>query len=390
MHSGNKMIRRVTLILFTLVFSTLIPLHSSVVEATTDTSFSNISLIENMECRGCHTKNRLLPMDGHHSNGFGKWQDSQCVGCHQEITDIAQAWTSGVKDKRFIALPVSHTSLKRIAKHGMPYLDVKKNVNLTRFDHYRLAVFLATPVAINPVEGSTYPKMIAFPGALNTEKTKAAEILSDELIDQGRKLYTQHCQQCHADKNPVAKRSLLGLYAFSEQWIHQYSNQLANTTDMNRSMPKISLNDNESKALFHFFGHTFNDQVMEINTQVSRMAEPKSKAPLNTQQTNYMWNNFFRDAGCVHCHGIKGRAQDKFDLTNNTSLVAWLTKNNPLDLWRRLEIRQIESELSIGHKDSGMPMTGAPLPRSFRDLVYRWTVNGCKDISGNDMCAVSI
>ncbi len=336
---------------------------------------------KNSECTGCHSVQRSQPKGGKLANGFGQWSDLQCYGCHAEITDVARNWAAGKTDDRFYALPVSDASLKRISTHGMAYLTTPENWHLHRYDHMRLQLFLAQPVRINPLQESRFPLMVA-----NGEFLKSDTLLpkiNKAKAQAGGAIFAAKCMSCHGDITPVSGRSRLSLFAFDEKWLYRYANKMDagfHASQKPRVMPLVSLTHAEANSVYEYLGDSYIHQKEELRAAVDRIVAPSAPSKsISAAQVDYIWTSFFRDAACVHCHAIEGRAKMKFDLSNNMTLGVWLSTNDPYKLWRRLEIRELENRYGIGFSEPGMPMTGAPLPESFRKLIYHWISSGCLD-----------
>ena len=339
------------------------------------------------ECTGCHTEEREIPAGTQHANGFQGWKDHQCWGCHNEISSIAISFVSGKKDKRYYGLPVADSVLERIGKNPMIYLDAPKQLHFEKYDPARLKDFLSHPYAITGIGRQRNIKMPAYPQYGSGDHQK---FLGKGNSIEGKKIVEAKCISCHTEENSPVGRNLLGLALFSPKYLYNYANKTSTLTSPNRKMPKISVSRSEANDIFSFLGSTVLNkrkrlaaELKSIKPEVLQNSQDSSLKPL---QLEFIWNSFFRVGGCVHCHGIEGRARSHFDVSDEGTLKSWLGKNNPMEIWKRLEIRSHELKVGIGAKTPGMPMTGPALPKPIRNLVFRWIEEGCLDTDQQPTC----
>ncbi|WP_299004329.1 cytochrome c [uncultured Shewanella sp.] len=357
------------------------------------------------ECNGCHTSNRLKPYE-YFPNGFGKWEDQQCYGCHQEITDIAIKFNSGLKDKRYFALPVSDHKLKLIAGNHLSYLDGPiypiKNIP-GRLSLFSLQRFLKRPFGQCHYNGCNAPVMMAYPLIDKEKLTVYNDKVSKENIFElqggvskeekekniniGREIFEKKCVSCHKYSS-ISGYDSVGLSLFSKKWIYSYANNLHDMEHIKREMPAIKLSEVESEQLVRYFFNQREAREVELDNLLQSIPDKFNKndnTPLSKSESFYLWNRLWRDNNCVHCHEIKGRANDAFD-TSASGLTAWLKENNPFDIYSRLVTRRYEAQLGIGASKPGMPMTKEPVSEQVISLLSRWIKNGCLDLNDKALC----
>lgn len=330
------------------------------------------------ECFGCHTSERMQNL-GKYANGFGQWTDLQCFGCHIEINEIATRINRGKKDRRSYSIPISRPRLIELAKHGLPYMSAPEELSWEHYETYRIRLFLARPVTIDGSLGRKAPLMPAFP-ELHIE---TSEINKFEPSDtkRGKILFVEKCFSCHHEK---AKRTQLALSIFKWEWLRNYSRGVG--VQEGRTMPNIELTEQDAKDVHAYLGSYLHEQIRLVDLAVGNLVPSTiDSTPLPDQTIVYIWQGFFRDGDCVHCHGIEGRARNRFDISEKGFQV-WLQENDPWELWRRLEIREIEATFGVGSEVPGMPMSGAPLPKPLRDVISRWIGQGCVDPKGKKWC----
>ncbi|WP_140372853.1 cytochrome c [Pseudoalteromonas ulvae] len=359
------------------------------------------------ECQGCHTDNRIV-VEERFSNGFGKWTDAQCFGCHQEITQIAVKFNSGEKDKRYFSLPVSDTKLKLIGHHALSYLNaplnpVRHSAKRERFDRVSLEGFLKRPFGKCDQSGSCQaPTMMAYPKlskqsldhfaqwlAPSTKSSSNNVTPSDDATATlvGETVFERKCAACHRD-SVVSGYNTVGLSLFSERWLFKYANKLSTTDTPERNMPTVAITKAEATQLAAFFNIERANQERQLDNSlrdIPTIFKQDESSPLSKGERFYLWKRLWRDNSCVHCHGIEGRANRAFD-TSEAGITRWVTNNDPLDLYARLVIRKKESQFGIGAKLPGMPMTKAPVPKQVSSLISRWIKNGCVDLHNEVLC----
>ena len=400
------------------------------------------------ECQGCHTETRLQPR-ARLANGFGKWQDQQCVGCHYEITDIARNRARGIADARYLSLPVTDAKLALISRSAMPYLNAPQSpwrlanandhdvfvdevgaflrprtaaflpavfspelpastgkdnttstVDVPRLDDDGLWHFLRRPHGRCDGSGCQAPTMMAYP---QLEKTNIAKVVpwplnnnvaagdpnmpptgSDVVSEQdqnampGQTLYQQRCQTCH-DKDAKARYDAVGLALFDVRWLMQIPHQ----------QQPFSLNKAEATALSNYFKQQRQQRQQQVDMALTTLEsswQQVSSTPLNAAEARYVWRDFWRDAACVHCHGIEGRARQRFN-SDEAPLRQYLRSGQGKQIYYRLKIRQIEQRLGMSAAIPSMPMTGAALPEPFIELMGRWLKTGCPDAALQPQCS---
>ncbi len=365
------------------------------------------------ECLGCHQQERHQPV-ARFPNGFGKWQDSQCYGCHQEITAVAANLAAGKKDDRYLSLPVSDERLKVLANHPMPYLKAPRDMLLTgRTDLSSLLQFLQRPHgrcdqsatlagrgnAASPAQAQsatpsggvkktdttlcTAPAMMAYPTLTAADLSHFSSFIGVESTEgnsnNGQQLFAANCAGCHQHSNNSGYNSE-ALSLFARDWIAQYQHKAGNSYQMSPL---------ESADLVAFFNNERNSKQQKLDQAVANLGlswQQLKARQLAEPEIAYLWQHFWRDANCVHCHGIEGRAKDKFD-TSEAGIKRYFKAGKGAQLYYRLKIRQLEQQHGMGASVPGMPMTGAALPDPFINLVGGWLKAGCPDQQRLSHCA---
>lgn len=395
------------------------------------------------ECQGCHTESRLQPR-ARLANGFGKWQDHQCVGCHFEITDIARNRARGIADARYLSLPVTDEKLALISRSAMPYLNAPQSpwrlanskdhdafvdevgaflrpgtaaflpkappstgksntassIDVPRLDDDGLWHFLRRPHGRCDDNGCQAPTMMAYPQLEKAEMAKvvpwplnhnsatqdpkmrpaglAQSSAQDQAVVQGQALYQQRCQGCH-DKDAKARYDAVGLAMFDVRWLMQIPHQ----------QQPFSLTAADANALADFFKWQRQQRQQQVDTALTTLEsswQQVKTTPLSAGEARYLWRDFWRDAACVHCHGIEGRARLRFN-SDEAPLREYLRRGQGKQIYYRLKIRHIEQRLGMSAAIPGMPMTGAALPEPFIELVGRWLKTGCPDAKMQPQCS---
>lgn len=355
------------------------------------------------ECYGCHSAKRMKPIDGLFPNGFGHWRDSQCYGCHREINDIALNVSNNIFDKRLFALPVSKQRLKQLIQYPLSYMHAPKNIifsinGIPRYDSNRLLRFLRQPVSLNKIK-IPYTSMLAYPSLNQKELGKVIKTLNNNqplpessfnLIKkntaQATKIWNQQCKNCHeTSMTPYDKQ---GLSLFSADWIYNYVNGFIQVPGKKRNMPVLNIDKATAKGLKSSFSYVYETAQHSLTKAIQKIPNKpiKQSQKINEKAVNYIWNRFFRDGMCVHCHGIEGRAKQHFDTSSQASISNWLKENSPWKIWRRLETRAYEIKSGIQAPTPGMPMAAPALPKPMRELFATWAHHDCPDLSGKNHC----
>lgn len=329
-------------------------------------------------CVGCHSEARSQP-PGRFPTGFGRWTDAQCFGCHQEFNEIGELFARGIKDKRYYSLPIRDERLQALARDPLPYGHAPLQIAWDKYDPDRLLRFLQRPTG-HPSRMPAFPEMrpedLAF---LKRSPVSAGDARRGETIFQTT------CISCHAAQNPISGHSALQLSVYSSAWIHQYASGKVQTKE--RKMPALNLTADEAADIFSYLGQLRQKTEEQLDQAVAGIRMPPAHGRTVPRTVSaYVENRFFRDGGCVHCHGIEGRAQAKFD-TSAAGIRSWLQANDPMDLWRRLEIRALEEAAGLGAQEPGMPMTGPALPKPMRDMLLTWIQGGCPLSNDERICS---
>lgn len=342
------------------------------------------------ECQGCHFSQRS-ESEGVFASGFGRWSDEQCFGCHQEITQVAANLKKGVADKRYYGLPVSDKRLKALDTHPMSYLDAPTQPfhqnQQTKVSANSLAGYLRRPHGECNTKGCKAPPMMAYPLLKDLQLAEILPVIEvDSSLQQaGEAVFNTKCSTCHQTSQPSGYNPV-ALSLFSADWIYSYAN--GNHRPKDTQMPKIALSKAEASQLTSYFLTQRQRQELALDKAQAVLFsnyQALSDKPLPAPMVNYIWQGFWRDTGCVHCHSIEGRAHEKFD-TSIAGIKGWLSNNSPFALYERLAIRTLEAKHGIGAQTPGMPMTGEPLPEHLINLIGRWLRAGCADTRQQQHC----
>ncbi|CCN82643.1 putative Cytochrome c, monohaem [Vibrio nigripulchritudo SFn27] len=350
------------------------------------------------ECHGCHFDNRMKPV-GKLPNGSRKWTDQKCVACHTEIDDIAYNYRNNIKDARYVALPVKDKRLESMEKYPLSYLHApiwpifkKQSVRVNR---KTLAQFLNAPHGKCTHDECDAPKMMAYTQISEDEVVAISEHLkvipveSEKEVQgsptRGRALFEKSCSMCHGSSQ-LSGYNANAMSLFSADWIYEYAN---GKEVEGRVMPKMPVSKEQAHDLYAYFQSSREENEKALATSVSQIKKefaslPKGKIPPNA--LNFIWNRLWRDTGCVHCHGIEGRAKEKFNMATRTDIEEWLRESDPSILYQRLAIRGKEKEFGMGATPAGMPATGQPLPEQLIKLLGIWIKSGCPNEENDMIC----
>lgn len=365
---------RIFLLLFILVDSTAQAIHFS----------------KDTECVGCHLPERGN-VEKRFPSGFGTWDDSQCYGCHAELVEVSMNVLEGKEDKRLSSLPISDERIRNIRHHPLPYLTTKEkpwaHKNKDKLTADTLIQFLKRPHGRCMQDDSCYaPRMMAYPDTDNLISTKAPkQTYTPESTKEGAAIFAAKCQSCH-EFSDISGYDKVALSLFSSEWIYEYANSDGLEVD-GRQMPKINVSKEEARALFGFFQNSRGIKEAEVDKLVKQvLVNFKNKNEhISDRSIEYVWNEFWREGDCVHCHAIGGRASKAFD-TSLPGILAWLKNNRPEELVERLLIRHVEKRLGLGSSTPGMPMTREPIPLEGITIVSTWINHGCPDLDRKTHC----
>lgn len=367
------------------------------------------------ECNGCHFNQRNIPPKKFKS-GQSNWSDEYCYGCHKDIDDIAYNKRNNIYDYRYVSLPVEDQRLMGMGDNPLPYLNAPllphlhpsemgagraESGGIARVNIVSLSSFLNRPTGkCNGNGACEAPTMVAYTGLSDVEIRKINPALSeipDETVGEkngdikkGRGVFSEKCIFCHSD-SVASSYDAVGLSRFSAQWIYRYANGLKISTVSAanaRNMPILALTDSEANNLYAFFKQKKKGRVLKLEKDRNLLAEKFNALPnsgVSAEFKKYMWTRFWRDAGCVHCHGLDGRARNKLN-SDRDGLENWLTSATPEDLYFRLATRDLEKKHGVGASLPGMPMTGSPLPQQLIDLIGIWIKEGCINEDNKKKC----
>lgn len=348
-------------------------------------------LPNNQECSACHFSSRTHVAQKF-PTGFGRWENAQCFGCHNELTEVATTHLQGKHDERFSSLPISDDRINRMERDPLPYLkadfDPIETAGHTRTSEQNLINFLRRPHGhCSSSGGCSAPLMMAYPSLKKANAFNSDNPDNRKHSAQGASLFQSKCSGCHASSD-LSRYNPTAMSFFSADWIYQYANQKINKKD--RQMPKVEISKEESKYLHAYFQTVRIEKEAEVDALAKKyIANFQNKnTTLPKAEINYMWQKFWRDGSCVHCHSIGGRATEKFD-TSTQGIVTWLKHNDPQQLVDRLITRHAEQQVGIGAEKPGMPMTGKPLSFTAITLMATWINMGCPDQDLKKFCAPS-
>ncbi|PUA29172.1 MAG: hypothetical protein B0W54_00765 [Cellvibrio sp. 79] len=349
-----------------------------------------IVLPNSQECSECHFSSRTH-VEKKFPTGFGRWENAQCFGCHNELTEVATIHQQGKQDERFSSLPISDDRINRMERDPLPYLnahfDPITTAGHTRTDEKNLTNFLRRPHGYCAASGvCSAPLMMAYPSLKKTHSFDTNNPNDRKHSKLGKSLFQNKCSGCHASSDP-SRYNPAAMSLFSADWIYRYANN-QNITKENRNMPQVAITKDESQYLHAYFQSIRIEKEAEVDTLAKKyIANFQNKnTTLPVSEINYMWQKFWRDGSCVHCHSIGGRATEKFD-TSTQGIVTWLKNNDPQQLVNRLLIRHAEQQVGIGAEQPGMPMTGKPLSFTAITVLATWINMGCPDRDLKKFCA---
>jgi mono/diheme cytochrome c family protein len=358
------------------------------------------------ECVGCHTPRRTEPQS-RFSNGLGRWNDSQCYGCHAELNDVALKHHQGLPDRRYIAVPVREDKLKRMATtEPLSYMGALEGIEdqsgaVSRISQERLAAFLKRPSSLSFTPGSKAPRMMAYPSLQPRELSAVAKLFGVKPVSakaalpplketerrQAEALWTARCVACHGGEQPVAGRSGVTLGLYTPEWLSAYAWGKVRSPRKERTMPVVALSLEEARLLHRLFGEMREEAERTLDERVSRLKLEAEAAPgpVPAPFIHFLWGRFFREATCVHCHATSPRAASAFTATPE-GLKDYLRRSSGHAFWLRLETRALEDQHGLVAARPGMPMAGGVLPQEMRALIARWVLEGCKDPQGQVWC----
>lgn len=352
-----------------------------------------MNLPNSEECSACHFPSRTH-VEKKFPTGFGRWENAQCFGCHNELTEVANIHAQGKSDERFSSLPISDSRINRMERDPLPYLNamlepVGRDGQL-RTTEQNLINFLRRPHGQCSADGvCSAPLMMAYPGLKKSYAYDTSNSGDKNNNEPGKHIFNSKCISCHASSD-ISHYNIAAMSLFSADWIYQYANNQGIKKE-NRRMPAITITKDESKKLFSYFQSVRLEKENAVDAlakhYIANFQNKNTTLPL--PQINYMWDRFWRDGTCVHCHSIGGRATEKFD-TSTEGIVAWLKKNNPKMLVNRLLTRHAEQQVGMGAESPGMPMTGKPLSFTAITVLATWIDMGCPDQDLKKFCAPKI
>lgn len=351
---------------------------------------SNSSLVS--ECTGCHFEVRSQP-SSRLSNGFGRWKDAHCYGCHQEIDEISRHHQYGIHDPRYFTLPVTDQRLKMMDKYPLPYLNAPLNLSapeVKRFSKLGLMQYLKRPLGrCKQGEDCLASTMMAYPTVTLSDINKLGFTFGTSVKDgqagthaQGKIRYQAMCASCHEQSNK-SKYSPAYLAMFSIERIASYKHE---EQAINQTVTRLSQIELEQLAAYFQFTRLQKEQALDSEiAEIAKAYKQLPQKPLKEKERQYLWTSFWRDGGCVHCHGIEGRAKQRFD-TSKTGVEKYLSSNRGYSIYLRLNLKALEQKHGIGAPIPGMPMTGNALPPAIIQLIGRWLKSGCENQQGIKLC----
>jgi mono/diheme cytochrome c family protein len=332
-----------------------------------------------VDCAGCHLPQGRAPQD-RFASGLGKWDDTQCVGCHAEINAISKTLATSEPGKLNFHLPLSLETQRRIATHPLslnsapPFSSLKQ----TKFDPAGLAWFVQRPPGVRSSMPS-FPKW----------KTVAVTRPSDAKTEKGRILFdSKGCATCHGDNGMAPHFS--GFVRFTADHIFEVASGLSPAKG--RTMPVIPMSLQEAGTVRSWVSAEKKRREQEIDRQVDSLRLSTFRASTLTPAESssrdiaaYLFGPFPREGTCVHCHGTMPNAKKHFDGTGE-ALRRYVKAGGAFELWKRLETRHLERKLGVTAASPGMPMNGSPLARPFLEKLAQWIEQGCPDEQGTAIC----
>ena len=349
-----------------------------------------MELPHSQECSACHFSSRTHA-EAKFPTGFGRWENAQCFGCHNELTEVATLYTQGKIDERFSSLPISDDRISHMKDDPLPYLNaafdpIGEGENL-RTTKENLENFLRRPHGRCSTDGNcSPPAMMVYPSLKKTIVFDTNNVDDQKYSAIGKGIFEEKCSACHATSD-ISGYNATAMSLFSADWIYRYANNL-NIKKNNRQMPEMTITKPDSQYLYAYFQSLREEKEAAVDALAKKYIsnfQNKNKS-LSVSNINYMWGKFWRDGDCVHCHSIGGRATEKFD-TSTQGLVTWLKNNKPKILIDRLITRHAEQKVGIGAENPGMPMTGEPLSFTAITILATWIDMGCPDQSLKKFCA---
>ncbi|WP_330959958.1 hypothetical protein [Photobacterium sp. 53610] len=350
------------------------------------------------ECHGCHFENRMKPV-GTMPNGSRKWTDQKCVACHTEVDEIARNYRNHIHDPRYVALPVKDERLQSMEKYPLSYLNAPVwpifEKQTARVNRKTLTKFLNTPHGTCSGGKCAAPKMMAYTGihendVISLSKHLDAIPAESEMERQGAKskglkLFENNCVMCHGSSQ-LTGYNAAAMSLFSADWIYLYAN---GKSVEGRTMPKLSVSRHDAYDLYAYFqdARAKNEKALaEAIQQIDLNFDQLPQGTIPPKALHFIWNRLWRDGGCVHCHGIDGRAKDAFSMANRRDIERWLREKDAKTLYQRLAIREKEQKFGMGANPAGMPATGRPLPNQLIKLLGIWIKSGCPNEEDEMIC----
>lgn len=362
------------------------------------------------ECMGCHTPMRDVPPSTFQV-GLGHWTESDCFGCHREINDVLH---EGVVEKRtsarFWALPVASERREELAQKPLSFMAAPGEIGLSfgpyeRIDTMRLLAFLRQPVDMQSHGGGAAPeadRMMAYPRltaddvpellGLSTTPASTSRGASasaagrtsatDAAKGEAAALWESRCKACHETIASASGRPPEYLALFTPEWISGYASGTAAYDGRPRTMPVIPVSMEAATGLYELFGARRDATASRLKARVekldTRAVDARTRGrKLTDGEIERVSHGFLREGKCVHCHAAKDhRASDRF-FASPEGLAAYVGEHGGLEVWRRLEVRALETHAGMTAEASGMPMASDAVPPELRDLVYVWAREGC-------------
>lgn len=353
-------------------------------------AFATTNIVQ--ECLGCHTEHRENA-PSYFTNGFGRWKDNQCFGCHKQIHEVSENYRHGINDSRYVSLPVTDKRLLQMEQYPLPYLNAPQQLSakkVQRFSRQGLIRFLRRPDGKCDAQNiCKAPTMMVYP-TINEQDLESMGITtsdetistSEDVIKLGESLYMSNCQVCHRNGGQ-SKYDSVGLSLFSQSRLGLYQHKEG---AINALLHGIDYEQRAALQAYFISTRTTRESIIDNQMkQVTLGFDAIEARKLSLKERNYIWGSLWRDGGCVHCHGIEGRAQEKFD-TSTSGLTKYLKAGHGRNIYYRLRIKELEHKYGMSAGLPGMPMTGMPLPPAVINLVGRWIKAGCQSQQGKNVC----
>ncbi|MBP9707636.1 MAG: hypothetical protein KBD78_08320 [Oligoflexales bacterium] len=358
------------------------------------------------ECKGCHATTRNIPNNGFFKISLGKWTDQQCYGCHAEINDVALKRAAGENDPRYFAIPLDETKLHSLVKSPLSYMWApvlpaadNSDSQYAKYSTRSLLLYLRRPFNVRGALTARPPQMPAFTTASDAELVSVMKGLGLSLSNEGgatsiqssigESIWVKHCSNCHSHPASEVMPNRRGLSLFSERWLFAYAN--GKVASQQRTMPVVILSAAEAQHLSFYLKSELMQDYEQLDRQYRNVNVRKQTALAETIDggfVQYLFNGFFKDGDCVHCHSGQNRMRAKFE-ASAIGLEIYTRQGKVSELVERLKNRALEVKYGIGGRLPGMPQSNDAINPNIIDKIELWRWSGCPDQAGQKLCPSS-